>query len=171
MSITTSTETRTGDHDPGSDPAGEWDLEVSPSQDLATHMRTATASRRALTTLSGMIVYLAGPMTGVDLFNYPAFHQATRELYALGLGGVCHTADPGGAPSPEEARSWPDYLREALNVMLTHADAVVVLPGWRESKGASLEVHVALTLGMPVVEYPDLRAVESVDGVWVKATK
>lgn len=156
--MTTNT-TRPGDRDPHADPADEWDREVSPAQTLATAMRTAVAAQRDLAVLDRTIAYLAGPMSGIESFNFPAFQEAARELTALGLRSIQHTAK-GNPPTPATALPWDHYLREALRMMLG-CDAVVVLPGWRESKGARLEVHVALELGMPVVEYPDLRPVES----------
>jgi hypothetical protein len=42
-------------------------------------------------------------------------------------------------------------MREALRLMLT-ADAVALLPGWEDSRGALLERHVAMQLGMIVRE-------------------
>lgn len=136
------------------------DEDRTPAQTLATAMRTAVAARRSLDVLDNTSAYLAGPMSGIEDFNFPAFQAAARELGYMGFGLVYHTAT-GTPPAPADAAPWPVYLRVALRKLLG-CDAVVVLPGWRESKGARLEVHVALELGMPVVEYPDLRPVESI---------
>ncbi|WP_371807265.1 DUF4406 domain-containing protein [Pseudomonas sp. KK4] len=38
---------------------------------------------------------------------------------------------------------------------------VAVLPGWENSKGARLEVHIARELGMPVVNAHDLLSMET----------
>ena len=137
------------------------DEDRTPAQTLATAMRTAVAARRDLAVLDKTVVYIAGPMTFYPEFNFPAFQAAASELHDMGLRSVFHMAN-GTPPDPEDAAPWSVYLRVALRKMLDSADAVVVLPGWRESKGARLEVHVALELGMPVVEYPDLRPVESI---------
>ena len=155
--MTTDT-THPGDRDPGADPADEWDRETTPGQQLATAMRTAVAARRDLAVLVDTRAYLAGPMTGYPEFNFPAFQAAAHELRLMGIGEIRHTGH-GTPPKPVDAKPWEAYLRDALRSMLT-CDAVVTLPGWRESKGARLEVYVALELGMPVVEYPDLRPVE-----------
>ena len=139
------------------------DEDRTPAQTLATAMRTAVAARRDLDVLDVLdktAVYLAGPMTGYPEFNFPAFKAAASDIDEMGVGAVYCTAF-GTPPAPEDALPWDEYLREALRLMLT-CNAVVVLPGWRESKGARLEVYVALELGMPVVEYPDLRPVESI---------
>ena len=91
-----------------------------------------------------MRVYLAGPMTGLPDFNYPAFNAAAAELRAMGFD----VANPAENPTPAEP-TWPNYLRVALTQMLT-CKGVVVLPNWYSSKGARLEVGVARTLEMPV---------------------
>ena len=135
------------------------DEDRTPAQTLATALRTATAARRSLDVLDNTSAYLAGPMSGYPEFNFPAFRDAARELVDMGLRNLYHTAS-GVPPREAVAKPWEEYLRNALRLMLT-CDAVVALPGWRESKGARLEVYVALELGMPVVEYPDLRPVDS----------
>lgn len=43
------------------------------------------------------------------------------------------------------------YLRLDIPVLL-ESDGVVLLPGWRASRGASLEVWLAVDLGMPIYE-------------------
>jgi len=166
--MTTNT-TYPGDRDPQSDPADEWDREVSPAQTLATAMRTAVAAKRDLDVLAETSVYIAGPMTSIPEFNFPAFKAAASDIDEMGVSAVYCTAF-GIPPAPEDALPWEEYRREALQLMLT-CNAVVVLPGWRESKGARLEVYVALELGMPVVEYPDLRPVESIDADEVHVVK
>lgn len=148
------------------------DEDRTPAEILATAMRTAVAARRDLDVLDVLdktAVYLAGPMTGYPEFNFPAFKAAASDIDEMGVGAVYCTAF-GTPPAPEDALPWDEYLREALRLMLT-CNAVVVLPGWREPKGARLEVHVALELGMPVVEYPDLRPVESIDADEVHVVK
>jgi hypothetical protein len=85
---------------------------------------------------------------GPDL-NFPAFHDAANKLRALGCG-VLNPADFGA----DENESWADCLKRDLAI-LVHADVVVTLPGWQNSKGARLETHVAAELGIPVVELDD----------------
>ncbi|MDM8086331.1 DUF4406 domain-containing protein [Cellulomonas cellasea] len=92
-----------------------------------------------------MRVYISGPMTGYPGWNFPAFNAAEERLRTLGHD-VLNPAD-GGA---DEAKTWADYLREDIGLVVT-ADAIAVLPGWQESRGACLEVHVAHQLGMTVL--------------------
>jgi nucleoside 2-deoxyribosyltransferase len=89
-------------------------------------------------------VYVAGAMTGLPEFNFPAFHRAAKLLRDMGFP----VENPAENPEPA-APTWENYLRTALRQMLT-CDAVVLLPGWESSKGANLERDVALRLSMPV---------------------
>lgn len=92
-----------------------------------------------------MNIYIAGPMTGVAEFNYPAFHRAAERLRALGHAvtspaEVAH-ADNGVRGSIRHA----DYLRRDLRELL-QCDAMALLPSWQGSKGARLEVEIATAL-------------------------
>lgn len=91
-----------------------------------------------------MRLYIAGPMTGLPDYNFPAFNQAAVDLRALGYD-VANPAKNGADPS----KPWDWYMRCALTQMLV-CDGVAVLPGWAASRGASLEVHVARRLEIPV---------------------
>ena len=99
-----------------------------------------------------MIVYIAGPMTGLPEYNYPAFHAAAAHARTLGYEVI----NPADNFDGDTTLPWATYLRQALRQVLD-ADAIVVLPGWESSKGAQLETHVARTLAMPVIELAALR--------------
>lgn len=102
-----------------------------------------------------MTAYVAGPMTGIEGFNYPAFHRAVRTLRYVGIPALSAAHDefgePVDPPTPDDAKPYGYYLRHALRILLD-CDEVVLLPGWEESRGASIEVKVAQALGMPVIE-------------------
>lgn len=95
-----------------------------------------------------MRLYLAGPMSGLPDFNYPAFMAESDRLHKLGY----HVENP--ATNPEQA-DWAGYLRLALTQLLT-CEAVALLPDWEGSKGAQLETHVAKALGMPLLMADDI---------------
>jgi hypothetical protein len=96
-----------------------------------------------------VILYLAGPMTGLEDFNRPAFHAAARRLRAAGA----LVLNPAESPEPCAAPDWGDWMRGALTMMLT-ADGVALLPGAGGSRGAALECRVAHELAMPVRTVP-----------------
>jgi hypothetical protein len=92
-------------------------------------------------------LYIAGPMTGIEDFNFPAFNKAADELHAAGYQ-VLHTAHPDNLePEKVKSTSWEQWLRKAIARMMD-ADAIALLPGWQASKGARLEVMVGLEVGM-----------------------
>lgn len=96
-------------------------------------------------------LYIAGPMTGIEAFNYPAFDKAAVDLRRRGYTVLNPTAIDADNPTPGKKQPWEWYMRKALQ-MLLRAQAVAVLPGWNESKGARLEVRVAHGLGMQIEE-------------------
>jgi hypothetical protein len=91
-----------------------------------------------------MLIYVAGPMTGLPDFNYPAFRAAAAQLRALGYD----VEDPSTNenPTPGDYHGW---LRAGL-AQLIRCDGVALLDGWEASGGARLEVNVGATLGMRV---------------------
>lgn len=91
------------------------------------------------------ILYLSGPMAGCPEWNHPTFHAAAAQLRAAGFT-VLNPADYG-----LDEKNWAACLRRDLRDML-RAEAVAVLPGWENSRGATLETDVARRLGMPI--YP-----------------
>ena len=97
-----------------------------------------------------MKVYLSGPMTGIPDYNFPAFEAAAKELRARDQE-VFSPHELGVDP----AKTWADYLRADIRA-LVDCDAVVCLPGWEQSKGASLEVYIAKALEMPVLMVGDV---------------
>ena len=90
-------------------------------------------------------VYIAGAMTGLPEFNYPAFHAAAAHLRALGYD----VENPAEFP---EQPNWDAYMRQAMK-RLADCSEVFLLPGWEESKGARIERDFAEGVGMKVY-YP-----------------
>lgn len=109
------------------------------------------------------LVYLAGPMRGIESFNFPAFHAAAKGLREQGWG-VFNPAemdesdgfDFTGTTGDEDLASLGFSLRNALgkdlDFITRRADAVAVLPGWEDSRGARAEVATARALGLPVFD-------------------
>lgn len=115
-----------------------------------------------------MKIYVAGPMRGIPEFNFPAFHAAAADLRKQGhevfnpaeRDNERHGVDisKGNATGDEAlaAKQHGFNLREALHQDLEficlHADAIALLPGWHNSKGAQAELATANALGLVVVE-------------------
>lgn len=89
-------------------------------------------------------IYLSGPMSGMPEFNFPAFHAEAARLRALGYKVV----NPAEI-NVDGDKSWEECLRADIKA-LCDCDAVALLPGWENSKGAHLEVHIAHRLGLQI---------------------
>lgn len=102
-----------------------------------------------------MILYISGPMTGYEDFNFPAFHTAAEKLRSAGYEVI----SPAELEQPD--KSWQACMRVDITAMM-QAEALVMLPDWQESRGARLEVHIAKELGMPVFDFKDIEVTEYV---------
>ena len=98
-------------------------------------------------------LYISGPMTGLPEFNFPAFAQAADWYRTLGCDVLSAHEVKHDEPNGLGSLPWHEYLRADLIAMLTECDEIVMLPGWQNSKGATLERHVAMALGFPVHHY------------------
>lgn len=95
-------------------------------------------------------LYIAGPMTGLPEFNYPAFHAAAAAWRALGWEVMNPAENFGGSMG----MPYPDYIRNDLADLMS-STAVAFLPGWEASKGAKLERHVAEVLELSLFDATD----------------
>ncbi len=111
-----------------------------------------------------MKVYVAGPMRGIKDFNFPEFDAVAEWIRTFGYevfnpadrdrevhGEGVNTSDTGDLKDIEHTGfSLRDALGADLQWIAAHADAVCVLPGWENSKGAQAEVALACALGLEV---------------------
>lgn len=101
-------------------------------------------------------IYIAGPMTGYPDCNFAAFHTAAERLAQAGWKVFNPAENFGGRKDlPREA-----YLRLDLS-MLAQCDAIAMLPGWEDSRGAKLEYLVAHELGCVVIDAVTLQPLAS----------
>lgn len=89
-----------------------------------------------------MRVYIAGPMTGIADYNFPAFNAMADKMRAAGW----HVENPADHGLVDGA-DWADYLRYDIGC-LASCEAIMLLPGWTASRGARLEVSIAKELGV-----------------------
>lgn len=94
-------------------------------------------------------IYIAGPMSGLPELNFPAFHAAAMVLREQGH----HVENPAEINADPKAR-WLDCMRMDIARMVT-CDAVLMLPGWQNSRGAMVEHGLAVGLGLEVLSVRD----------------
>ena len=92
-----------------------------------------------------MKVYISGQITSLKHDQYrKAFAAAAKFLEKEGHEAV----DPSKLGKPEQ-RSWHYYMKKAIP-QLCECDAIYMLKGWGNSKGAQLEMTIAKGLDMPI---------------------
>jgi hypothetical protein len=91
-----------------------------------------------------MKLYIAGPMSGYPELNFPAFHAEAARLRALGFE-IVNPAEINADPTA----GWLDCMRADIK-QLVDCDGIALLLGWEQSRGASLENHIARALGLRV---------------------
>jgi hypothetical protein len=103
-------------------------------------------------------------MRGIPKFNFPAFYEAADKLRAEGhevfspaeKDNERHGKDISkGNLLGDETLAAAEHgfnLRDALMIdleyIIRHAEAIALLPNWRNSKGALAEYHTAMALGL-----------------------
>lgn len=93
-------------------------------------------------------VYLSGPITSLPLEDARRIFESAEEFIAK-LGCIAVNPMKNGL-SPES--TWEEHMKKDL-AMLLECDTICLLPNFRESKGAMLELDVAIALGMGVLKY------------------
>lgn len=89
--------------------------------------------------------YISGPMTGLPDWNFPAFKKMANELENRGKTYFSPADLEGGDTShPRDV-----YMRQDIEGLLK-CKAVILLAGWKKSKGALLEVAIAKELNLPI---------------------
>jgi nucleoside 2-deoxyribosyltransferase len=91
-------------------------------------------------------IYIAGPMTGIPEYNYPAFNELAEHLREAGWDVV------NPAELCTHQMTWAQCMRADIKALVdcTH---IYMLDGWRQSKGAKLEHAIATALGMTVIDH------------------
>ena len=106
-------------------------------------------------------------MRGIPEFNFPAFHANAAKLRAEGHF-VFNPAErdiektgvdiskgnlTGDNDLAEKTHGFNlrEALKDDLEFICLHADAIALMPGWESSKGANAERATAIALGLEVM--------------------
>jgi len=110
-----------------------------------------------------MKIYIAGPMTGIPHYNFPAFDKATEMLRSRGHdvsspADMDRTAGFDAMDLPEDS-DW-GFIPEGFDIdaclvrdidAIRWSDAVYLLPGWEDSVGCKMEKAVAEFLRKKII--------------------
>lgn len=102
-------------------------------------------------------IYISGQMTGKPDHNHPAFHAMEDRLHDLGKECV----NPARNFRGDTSLPRKDYMRHDIEQLLACA-SIVMLPGWHESEGASLESCIAYELDLPCVDVEELEHADDI---------
>jgi nucleoside 2-deoxyribosyltransferase len=91
-------------------------------------------------------IYIAGPMSGYENHNFPAFAAKAAHLRLKGFEVI----SPAEI-NPDTKMAWADCMRADIKELVS-CQAIALLPGWEKSNGATLERHIAERLEMKIYE-------------------
>lgn len=86
-------------------------------------------------------IYIAGQITGNPKYK-EQFLSAELKLTLEGWNVY--------NPAQNNCYSYREYIDTGLH-QLMHSDAIYLLNGWKESKGATLEAQYAMTVGLDIL--------------------
>jgi hypothetical protein len=121
----------------------------------------AAVEERYKSSKGGERIYIAGPMSNLPLYNFPAFDEAAMFLRHLGWDPINPAEmDRGLGFDPSIHKVTKEFLDDALrrdtDAIINHADAMVMLSGWEKSTGAKAEYHLARWKHIPVYAWPSM---------------
>lgn len=91
-------------------------------------------------------IYISGKITGLDEYEaFQLFNNADIELSTKGFNVV----NPMTIEHNHD-KSWLNYMKTDLKALM-ECDCVYALNNWLDSRGAKIEVELAINLGMKVI--------------------
>jgi len=105
-----------------------------------------------------VLVYTAGPITaGSPSERYRncmrAWHYAMR-LWKKGIGVICPQMNTFFMDNEEIP--YNTFMQADYQMIVKACGAVLLLPGWEDSKGSCMEKALAESRGIPVFKYTEL---------------
>lgn len=102
------------------------------------------------------IIYISGPITGCDNY-YEHFEEVAEHIHTLDPD--CITINPAALIQASNGVGTNETIYERILEMdcglVSDADAIVMLPGWTNSKGARKELLTALEENIDIFDYSD----------------
>lgn len=93
-----------------------------------------------------MKIYISGKISGTDLTETHArFAAVAKAMKRIGVEPV-NPFENGLS----ENDSWKAHMLKDIADLL-HCNAIYMLQGWKDSKGARIEHYIATKIGMPIM--------------------
>ena len=112
------------------------------------------------------VCYVAGPMTGIPNFNFEAFDAAAAVMREAGwfvYNPADNDRERGEEARPDGVPQWKlKHYMEIDLAQVCKSDAIFMLKGWEESKGATLEFNVADAVDVPAYTFDTAGRIEIV---------
>lgn len=91
--------------------------------------------------------YISGKITGLDI-------DVAKENFKVGEKAVedmgAESVNPFDVLPFKPEYTWKDYMVADIKA-LVDCDGILMLPDWKDSEGAKLELHIAERLGLEVI--------------------
>jgi len=101
------------------------------------------------------MIYLAGPMRSIPLYNFPAFDTCAAYLRGHGYSVISpaeldrdHGFDPTATTTPDVR----GCMRRDVLAIIDQCDTIALMPGWENSKGCAVEVALGKFLGLKFID-------------------
>lgn len=96
-----------------------------------------------------MKIYISGKITGTTDYM-ERFERAEHELTTRGFEVVNPAKENARLP---EGTPWKIYMAESLRLLL-YCDAIYLMDGWNDSRGAKIEFDTAIKCGLQILAEP-----------------
>lgn len=100
------------------------------------------------------VYYISGPMTGLPNKNKEAFEEVesqVNDILSRYRGETYEIVNPANLELSSKDPTWEEYMRNDITHLM-RCDAIVMMDGWEESKGARIEFMLATKLGMEILD-------------------
>lgn len=132
--------------------------------------------------------YLCGQMTNLPGFGFERFDAVAAELRSRGIdvvtpseldkaasrrAALASTRGDADAYYKATGETRGKLLGRDIRIVIDSVDSVIVMPGWRRSRGARVETFTAWVHGKPIFYYPTLRRVprSALMAAWMGRTR
>jgi hypothetical protein len=117
-------------------------------------------------------IYIAGPMGENPAEQFPAFDEAAERFRAAGFAVIspADIARDAGYPENHGETTYEQFLAADIHEMVAQeCEAIALLPCWWDSRGARLEVAIAMSLGFSFYDATTLQLLPRPEHIVIKA--